>query len=241
MKKLFAILTILITFSIFCERLPNEVESEHRKSENRVKNNLFLALILAQNIPLDSADCMEYSRPLNSIYGSGYFQKFRDDSKQYENLFLGDSTIDLASRYEGYYDKNRTQILAVSGNTLCDMNAQMGVINTKNPKTVLFSTSGGNDLLRQIPNDKITQSGKGLIDKIRSKFPESKIIGISTNPTKVDYANQNKKAVNDNLKNYLADRGNSCFIDVLELFGIPEGQAANQSDLIDTIHPNKEM
>ncbi|MCE9499158.1 MAG: SGNH/GDSL hydrolase family protein [Leptospira sp.] len=228
------IFLFLLQFS-FCQT------NSHEKEVRKDKEILFGLLIVSQQIPLDQADCTDYSQPLNSAYGSGYYQKFRDDNRLYQILFLGDSIFDIGSRYDGFYDKEKTQMLAVAGNTFCDMNTQMGVIKSQNPAVVIFGT-GGNDILQHIQNQKITQSGKAFIDKISNKFPKSKIVGISVPPTRVVYANENKKEINDSIQAYLIDRG-GCYVDVLSLFNVPEGQPANQTDLLegDSIHPSKSM
>ena len=202
--------------------------------------------------PVEPHDCSSYSGAFNTLYYAR--PVFWEDTTQYQNIIIGDSTMDFSVNYEflkddpllatnyeipadyDFYDNVNTQSVAVSGNTLCDMIMQMGAINTANPTNIIVSTAGGNDIGRRISNDNVITSGKAFIDKVKGRFPESRLVMVGLHPTLVDYGNQNKATTNSAIRDYLLTKDNTCWVDPLSLFGVAEGSAANTADLIDTIH-----
>lgn len=187
----------------------------------------------------DSDKCIEISRP-NGLYFTGdYYFRFHGDQRQYTNVVIGDSTMDISSRYPNFLSE-KSQSVAVSGNRLCDMVIQTPAINTANPKNIVISTPGGNDLLQQADQAYIFTYIDFLVDKLRSRYPEAKISVVSIHPTLLSYGNQHKAPINDHAKNKIESIG-GCFLDTLSLFGVSEGEPAPSDKIVDSIHYNQTM
>ena len=207
---------------------------------------------LDSSVPIELHECATYSAPFNTAYN--YRKDIWTDTAQYQNIIIGDSTMDYSVNFEkmlndqwlkenygipdGYefYNETVTQSVAVAGNTLCDMIMQMGAIHSQNPANIIVSTAGGNDVGHQTPNAKVIETGQAFIDKVRSRFPSAKLTMVGLHPTLIDYGNQNKATTNSGIRDYLLSLTNTCWVDPLSLFGVAEGAAANTADLIDSVH-----
>lgn len=242
MKKLTT--TILITMILIsCNLdLTGEKEREEKKRKETIKAVLLYSFIQENGSGTTSHRCRKDSGLPNILYPTAdYYVKFKADLKQYKYIIRGNSTMDISCAYPGFYDTSTTQCVAVSGNKLCDILEQTPAINTIIPDAMILSAIGGNDLLAHFPNSYIKRTVKDLIDDTRSKWPNTKIVLVGTHPTLMDYANANKGEINNYAKNYLATMPNTCHIDPLPIFGKLEGEAADQTQMIDGIHYNEAM
>ncbi|NCN11244.1 MAG: hypothetical protein GW938_15510 [Leptospira sp.] len=221
MKRiLFLFITLL--FFTFCSNQDNSKKRER---------DLLLGLFLAQNASVyEQADCQLFYT-LNPVYVSGgYAERFISDRNQYLNIIVGDSTIDISHKFEGYFNPNLTQINAVSGDTLCDYRSRIGKsINTSNPSIIITSTIGGNDLLRSIPNERIVETFRDYNSNLQTRFPSTKRIYIEVHPTFVDKANLNRKIISAQMRALSQD---ACWVDPDPCFSSP----LLQSEMLDSIH-----
>jgi hypothetical protein len=207
------------------------------KEEQRNKKFALLALLYSQR-PMPITDCRSWSGEQNQLYYSEqYSLKFANDYTQYKTIIIGDSTMDISTRFAGYLS-GTSQSVAVSGNTLCDMREQLGVINTKNPEFILISSAGGNDLAKKTPPDKTIKSGELLLDSIKAKFPSAKITFVGVHPTFLDYANRNRGDTNKSIESMTAQR-EGCYINPDSAFTIDASGYPSQSEMLDSIHYNQ--
>lgn len=240
MKK--AIILFLLTLALCA---PKEDKKKELAKDLLMLNLLQNAYIL--QTAYENSECVSYSGPLNPLYlTSSYYFNFKADQKQYQNIIIGDSTMDISIRYSGFIDPNITQAVPISGNKLCDMITQLPAINTTNPTNIIVSTTGGNDVLEGIQNGSVVYTGELLIKRLKEKYPNSKLIMVAIHPTQSTYANANKGYVNSNINaklNSYYPVNKRCFVDPLVLFGVAEGAASNTSDMItnDGIHYNQAM
>lgn len=198
------------------------------------KKNLLIAYLA---INYQAENCRTYSGEANPVFTGSYYANYITDQTQYNKIILGDSTMDIACKWTNYISTG-TACFPVSGNTLCDMQEQLYALNSKNPSFVMVSTSGGNDLLRKISNENIIKSGKSLIDKVTEKFPNAIKLIILVHPTRVDYANTNRKITNAEIKSYAESKGWKVE-NPDSVFTIESDGKASQNDLIDSIHPTQ--
>ena len=247
MRKILATLLIPIFLS-FCQHH----ESQNDKNKKMIKQlvELYVINMIIFNTPqYEDSACVSYSQPLNPAY-IFYWPALHANTTQYSHLIVGDSTMAISTIYAGYMGTG-TGTVAIAGNTLCDMITQMPAINATSPSLIIVSTAGGNDLLRQnISNANIINTGTLLIKRLHQKFPSAKLVVIGVHPTLVSYANANKATTNNGIQAALtAEYGSQgCFVNPLVLFGVAEGAAANQTDMIqradgsyDTVHYNQAM
>ena len=218
-----------------------ELNSSGENSPLENNPEFFLYWYYFQVFPFDDTVCERGNG--SSIYiNADRFYPVYNDLTQYTTVILGDSSMDFSRQALGFYNSTRTQIAAVMGNNFCDMNVQMKAIRTTEPANIVIASAGGNDLLAKRSNAAIIESGKILIDKVRTRFPAAKIIMVGVHPTLNAYANANKAVTNNGLKSYMNTLSNTCWVDPLSLFGVNEGEAA-PADLMltefDDIHYNQ--
>jgi hypothetical protein len=164
------ILILLIFVQIF-------INCSHSNKAKERERDILLGLFLTQNTSIyEQADCQLYYSLNPAYHAGGYAQRFISDHNQYENIIVGDSTIDISHKFSGYFDSNKTQINATSGDTLCDYRSRIGKsINTSKPKSIITSTLGGNDLLGGISNERIVETFRDYHSYLSNRFAESKI------------------------------------------------------------------
>jgi len=181
-------------------------------------------------------------------------QKNAGDTREYQKLILGDSTMQITSlslmpTLTPFYNDSTTQLLAITGNKLCDMIYQLKFIKSSNPSTILISSAGGNDALvlkdfkingAEISKDDkimyIANKGRELFSLVRAKFPNARIAFVALHPSLDDFANEIKGATNQMIGEYVKRDPNACWYDPIELFGVAEGEAARKEDMLDTAH-----
>lgn len=257
-KKITAIAAIglLSISSMFCV-------NKNDKKEKRFREALIALWLIQNNQELlrqayHTSACINYSPPLNPFYlgilGNGLYFIFKADSKQYENIIVGDSTMHISSAYSGWHDRNKTQVVAIGGNTLCDMITQLGnintpTINTSDPSVIIVSTAGGNDLLRQVStNDQIVTSSKELFDELRHRYPNAKQVWIEVHATKIQFGNDRRVVINPQIKTYVTGKTNTCWIDTNTIMGVTgtDQPADNKMNVtsdgkVDQIHYSKDV
>lgn len=226
----------------------------------RNKDDLLIPLALIYlienqhgNPPLEASECTAWSgtnRGFNSRYTD-----FRNDTKQYENIILGDSTMDISGRYEGFLDPKKTQNLAVGGNNLCDMNRQMFVIQTENPSHILISTAGGNELIQDISLENRVRSLELLLQKVSERYPNTFVSLVGVHPTRIPELNiqrpEHNTAMKNAFENFSGNINSPCWVNPLPLFGdgsLGENDPAPASDMIilpggniDPVHYNQSI
>ncbi len=227
MKK-FILLIFTLFFAFSCAK-------EKTSLQEKLIKDALVVLIISETSKTLSNSCRDYSGKANKLYYTDYYEgKFKSDTTKYTNIIIGDSSMDYSARLSGYLSLS-SQSVAVAGNTLCDMQEQLPVINSTSPTWIVIGTLGGNDVLKKIDNTNIIKTGKSLYSNIRAKFPSIKLAGIGIHPTRVDYANSNRTIVNDALKLDL-----DCYINPDEFFTIETDGKASTGDLLenDEIHYN---
>jgi len=167
-----------------------------------------------------------------------YFDKNATDFKEFKNIIIGDSTMQITSTMLNsmvpnlFYNTDQTQLLAITGNKLCDMLAQMSVIYSKNPKNVIIASAGGNDLLAKATPEYVINMGSLLFLEVRRRFPNARIVFVGVHPSLDSYANANKGATNQGISALVKKDPNACWYDPMELFGVSEGQPAKATDML---------
>jgi len=240
MKRLILILATIL-FSLFTINAKCENNSEKKRRERM----LLVAALITQPV-FSAANCVSYMQPLNPLYAlPDYWVRFKSDAKQYETLIRGNSTMDISCRYTGFLSAT-TQCLAIGGNTLCDMTVQRPAINTVNPSAVIISSGGGNDAIRLVGEDNITQaqieaSGKELVDQTRAEFPNAKIVWLTIHPTLNASLNAATTGINSAMSAYVNGLSNTCVVNTHALFGKAAGEMADVSQMLDEIHYNETM
>ncbi|MCC5816438.1 MAG: hypothetical protein JJT78_16935 [Leptospira sp.] len=243
------ILIFYVNGILFCS--PQET---NRDRNRLIQTGALLYLIERSysNPPLDSSECSQWSRT-NREFNNRY-EGFLSDKKEYKNLILGDSTMDISGRYPEFLKPNLTQNLAVGGNNLCDINRQMFAINTTNPENILLSTSGGIDILQDLSLENRIRSMELLMEKIKDRFTDANISVVAVHPTQIDLVNNQRSVHNQAMREVAESSWESfqlCWIDPLPLFG--EGDlnstdsAPNENMIqfpngeIDPVHYNRDI
>lgn len=195
------------------------------------------AVVIAQAGSVDSDACAAWT-PLNGIYFPEKYNLINVDWTRYQNVILGDSTLDISCRYPGWFNPQTTQCDAVAGNTLCDMSIQMRAVHSPDPAAVVIGTAGGNDILKGVPAASIGQTAALFIQKVRTRWPAARIVMLSAHPTLVTSANAVAVTTNADIKSNLAGYSNTCWIDTRLLFAGPPavGSVPAASDMLDSIH-----
>lgn len=230
MKKLILVVTMLLCL-VTCNKNPPPIEGAKKTIRDFAFN---LANISAK----DSKHCRSYTSPAygNILwYSDTYKYKIEADFTQYKGIIMGDSTMDIASRYVGYINPSVNQSVAVSGNTLCDVIEQGNAVRTVNPEFVIVGSLGGNDLLQGVPGKLIVQTAKEMVDLFGIRFPATRKVGILIHPSNNIIGNEYKSYVNDRVKQYSEDRG-WCIIDPADLMTLGIDGKPRPDQMIDNIH-----
>ncbi|MCB1176974.1 MAG: SGNH/GDSL hydrolase family protein [Leptospiraceae bacterium] len=225
------LLNLIILFNLL------NCSSEKKEDPIINKQNILLAGLVyynSQNQNYNSECGSGYGKENSLFYKSGYYDTFVNYKTGTTNLVIGDSTMDISTRYDGYLS-SVSKSIAVGGNTLCDMYIQFKKIDPTVNNTVI-STGGGNDLLQDIAFDRIEAVGRMLLERVNSvRTGKMAVIGI--HPTRVDSANANKGEVNKRIK-AITESLSGCFYDPAELFTLDSSGRASESDMLDSIHYN---
>lgn len=242
MKKFISSLLILLTASLCAPHHETAQEKQKRFFKDIIIAMAFQAA--AQNPPqYEQSDCTKYSPALNVAYPL-YWPTFHADTTQYTTVIIGDSTMAINGSYAGFNGAG-TQNVAIGGNTSCDMITQLPAINTIAPSVIIVSTNGGNDMLAQVSDANVINTNTLLIKRLHQKYPNAKLVVVGVHPTKSTYGNAHKAAINTGTQNALnaeyTTASQRCYVNPLTLFGVAEGQAANDSDMLDSIHYNQAM
>lgn len=254
MKKILIPILAVIAFSF------SSCMNHHTSKREELKKDLqwiaFFTLISNPN-STDAFGCSAIDP--NALYFTPpYYPTYITKSGYVKNIIISDSTFDISVRsYSGYIDPSITYHYGVSGNTSIGMCSQFAVSqniltgmyngaiqNIFGVDTVIISTAAGNDMLRGDSNSNIISNLKNLVDKVRSRFPNAKIIMVGIHPTLVTAGNLNKGTTNTAIKNYLLNMSNTCFYDPgpdPSVFNKPEGVASDPSQMLpgDSIHYNQ--
>ena len=231
MKKLILCLVFLTLFSS-CSHGGNTQNTEKR-------NKTLLAFLVYTQYNYKPATCRNYSGEANALFfDSQYSGKFTSDLTQYKTIVIGDSTMDISTRQNGYLSST-SESVAVSGNTLCDMTEQYTLsIKTLSPDYIMVASGGGNDLLRKIPNSNIVTTGQQLVDSLIKSYPNlKKLVWVGVHPTRVDYAQSNRGIVNSQMRDYVNSKG-GCYVNPDTSFTIDAQGYPATSEMIDSIHYN---
>lgn len=248
MKKLLLSLAVLcFSFLAACQS-----ESPEHKRKKQLKQILVLLAadyVVRNQVQYEQSSCSEYS-PAPNIGYPVYWPNFHNDVKQYNTVIIGDSTMDISSRYGGFLGTG-TQSVAIGGNTACDVITQLPAINTASPSVIILSTNGGNDMMAGVSDSNVINTVTMLIKRLHQKYPSSKLVVVGVHPTLVAYGNAHKATVNTAVQNALNAEypaSQRCYVNPLVLFGVVEGAAANSSDMltdssgkVDSIHYNQAM
>ena len=99
---------------------------------------------------------------------------------------------------------------------------------------------GGNDLSLKYPNRKINSLFKNLLIKIKSQFPNSKIICVSIKPSyhRIDKFDQIKK-LNILMKKELMRNGENSYVDIFKLFLNKDKKIVKSYFVKDNLHLSK--
>lgn len=226
MKKLIAIiLTILLVVNCV----------QHQS--NKKKNYSIAISYFFLNKPIEPKCVIDQYNP--SYYATNYMPTYSIDRNKYTNVVIGDSTIDIPFRNGYAYNTSTTKMVAVSGNTLCDMYNQFdtSIPNENFPTNFIISSLGGNDYLRGISDSDILNNFKFMFSKIQERKPSGKIVLIGVHPTLIDSINKRKDANNKTLKDYaLSQNSNVCYIEPMDSTGKTSGQLADVNQMLDNIH-----
>lgn len=223
------LLSILLVFILFCTNNNKDAE----------KNRTLIGLILASQMNYVSQDCRAYYGEANFLFPNPeYYTNFLAKKSGYTNAVIGDSTMDISTRYSGWLSSNSVSY-AVSGNTMCDMLEQFRTLNPTLGNVVIAS-NGGNDLLRKVNIDRIEATGKELISAI-SSVKSGKLVVVGVHPTRVDYANQNRADLNSRIQK-ITESYSGCYVGGLDdLIPLDSENRANQSYMLDSIHYNESV
>lgn len=247
MKKFFA--CFMISFLIVgCSNF-NPFPHKTSKKEELKRDLSIIAWLTWMTNPdaFDESPCTQIDPNPNPLYlQSPYYFTFVTNTTVSQNIIIGDSTVDISRTYSGWLNPTTTYSYAVSGNRLCGMNTEMRAIKiTTEPHFVLISTNGGNDALSGgFTNAQIQQNLVYLVDKIRARWVNTMIVLMLIHPTQLAGANAAKGAINTAAANYVNSLNNTCVYnpgpDPLA-FNKVEGQAADPSQMLDSIHYNQAM
>ena len=248
MKKFLSALLLTLSLS-YCSQVNDALYPHPTKKQEMIKDigTAYTIALLANPILDFSVTCTfpPANNFDNAIYGTaGYWPVYNFVTTQYQNIIIGDSTMDISRNVAGWLDSTITYAYPVSGNRFCDMIHQwVPQSRQKNVQVVIIATAGGNDLLQNENLTEIINNGKILINKARAQWPNAKIVMIAIHPTQMANANVNKPTTNNALKAYLNGMSNTCFYDPWPLFtGVTnDTMAAQSSDMIDSIHYNAAM
>lgn len=183
--------------------------------------------------------CMDRSIPNPAYMLPQKYSYFKLDSKQYNNVIIGDSTMDFSSSYPGFLSP-WTQSTAVAGNKMCDIITQLAAINTEDPENIILSTPGGNDLLVGNSRKHVKNLIRDLVIRLNKKFPGAKITVVGIHPTLADQINSEKKYINDYVILQL-ENIHGCYVDPLLVFQVREGERAPGVLMFDQIHYTREV
>ena len=225
MKLITIILSILLILNC----------SQHKS--NKKRNYSIAISYFFLNKPVEPKCVIDQYNP--TYYASSYMSTYSIDKKRYTNVVIGDSSIDIPFRNGYAYNTSTTKLVAVSGNTLCDMYNQFDTsIPIENaPVNYILGTLGGNDYLRGISDSDILNNFKFAFGKIQERKPSGKIILIGVHPTLIDSINKRKDVNNKTIKDYaLSQNSNVCYIEPMDSTGKTAGQAADSSQMLDNIH-----
>ena len=222
MKKLLLSL-ITIILSITCNAQPKI---------NKTSLGLFYLLI---NRPIETS-CVT-SRLNPSYYFENYYPTYSSDKNKYGNVVIGDSSIDIPFRNGFNYDRVKTKMVAVSGNTLCDINAQFdsSVLLENSPNNFILGTLGGNDLLNGVNDENVFNNFKFVLNKIKEKNISGKLVLIGTHPTLINSINLRKDLINLRIKQYSENHfgeNKVCYIEPMDILGT----SVDSSKMMDNIH-----
>ncbi|MCR9142739.1 MAG: SGNH/GDSL hydrolase family protein [bacterium] len=183
---------------------------------------------------LEAAACAD-EYPLSN---SAYFSAARGwalDTGPARLVVLGDSTMDISTRYAGYLSAD-SRNRAISGNSICDVHQQLPAVQFFGLSEIFISTADGNGVLQGVSTATSIRAGEALIDRLRERWPLARITVVGIHPTLIAQANANKGAVNAGIKAYVDADGNACYLDPLPIFGVAEGAAASPAQMLDDVH-----
>lgn len=199
-----------------------------KKEEDKTDEYLLLLGLASQQGIYDSVECQKHYT-MNPVYiPSGSAQKFSSDFKQYKNVWIGDSSVAFSQGFSGFYNPEVTQINAVGGDQLCDYNARFTrSIKTQNPEWIITQTVGGNDFLRQQPDNIIIDTFADYSSRLRERFPNTKFCWVKVHPSTNSYANSARNRLTQIFQTYTkGDKWvnvDACFSDPVTVAQLPDG------------------
>lgn len=232
----FALLLLMYTLGAACIA-PVESADESSQLDGETAVTLLGAYLLldpALQPTLEAAACASEYPNQNSAYFSAA-RGWALDTAPARLVVLGDSTMDISTRYAGYLSAD-SRNRAIGGNTICDMHQQLPAVQFAGLSEIFVSTADGNGVLQGVAASVSIRAGEALIDRLRERWPAARIIVVGIHPTLVATANANKGAVNTGIEAYLNADGNACYLDPLPVFGVAEGVAASAAQMIDEVH-----
>lgn len=206
--------------------------AKDKKHHERLLNDLMIVELYQRIKPMSCRD--SYGQPNTLLNFSEYYTKFTN-TNTYTNIILGDSTMDISTRYEGFLSSH-SYSLAIGGNTACDVLEQLAIVNVKT-ENVMYSTNDGNGGLRSIDINTIRKTNNDVINTIRTKFNPKVIVVILLHPTMLSNFEEKRITINNN---FIIDNTGVCYILPDNLFTLVNG-IATEKDMLDSIHYNKDV
>jgi hypothetical protein len=207
------------------------------KHENKNKNEELIKHLIVLELyqRIQVKPCREYyGQPNSMLMFPEYYDKFMN-TNSFTNLVLGDSTMDISTRYTDYLSSN-SYSLAIGGNTACDVLEQMSLIAIKTDN-VIFSTNDGNGGLRNVDVNKIRETNNEVVRSIKEKLKPKIIVVVLLHPTMLSKLESKRQVIN---ANFINDNKDVCSILPDELFTLVNG-LSTELDMIDTIHYNQRI
>lgn len=157
-----------------------------------------------------------------------------------DTVFVGSSTFAWWNSLEDDFKEEHAINRAIGGTTVKDIDENLDDLVLKyNPhKVVVYS--GINDLARGREPEQVQQDVEQLERKIHDKLPNAElyVLAPSESPQNKHLAERYRQA-DDLIRNYLAKRPHSHFVDTPKVMHDTDGSLRNDLFLPDNTHPNK--
>jgi hypothetical protein len=211
-------------------------DNNRKKSEKQLKDLFSMLLVIEIYNRIQVKPCREYyGQPNSLLLFPEYYNKFLNSNK-YATLVMGDSTMDISTRYNGYLSVDSYSI-AIGGNTACDVLEQLSLVSMT-ADNIVYSTNDGNGGLRGVDIDIIRRTNNEVITAIKQKLKPSKIVVVLLHPTMLRNFDSKRKLVN---KNFVDDNPDVCSILPDQLFTLDSNGLPSSGDMIDSIHYSEKI
>jgi hypothetical protein len=220
MKTLVSLLTACLLSLTACSVEPSKGDITGTDPTDNI-----LAIVIPPYV-YSPDECRSYNPLVNGAYYTKerYF-RIKETKGFFPVAVTGDSTMDWPKHYPGFFSET-TFNFASTSNTSCDMLTQFHNVHIDAPEVVVIGSAGVVNLVDDFKIPESVTTMNKFIDRIRDRWPTTRIVVNAIHPTAKPKLNENKPSMNFGVREHLLSLPNTCFVDSNSIFGLADGEEA---------------